>query len=142
MRNVWLKYTLIRLGLFLGLTILLGLIGVPWIFAAILGAMLSFAFSMVFLSHLRDQMSKDIYRRPAEGQHPPNLSPEYKSTPLRSPRQAAIALPQSLSEITGPLLACWRGSAQAPSAIPCCVESRSPIAALSSRMASFRMVCP
>ena len=63
MRNVWLKYTLIRLGLFLGLTILLGLIGVPWIFAAILGAMLSFAFSMVFLSHLRDQMSKDIYSK-------------------------------------------------------------------------------
>ena len=63
MRNVWLKYTLIRLGLFLGLTILLGLIGVPWIFAAILGAMLSFAFSMVFLSHLRDQMSKDIYAK-------------------------------------------------------------------------------
>ena len=50
-------------------------------------------------------MSQDIYRRPAEGQHPPNLSPEYKSTPLRSPRQAAIVLPQSLSEITGPLLA-------------------------------------
>ena len=63
MRNVWLKYTLIRLGLFLGLTILLGLIGVVWIFAAILGAMLSFAFSMVFLSHLRDQMSKDIYAK-------------------------------------------------------------------------------
>ena len=63
MRNVWLKYTLIRLGLFLGLTVLLGLIGVPWIFAAILGAMLSFAFSMVFLSHLRDQMSKDIYAK-------------------------------------------------------------------------------
>ena len=63
MRNVWLKYTLIRLGLFLGLTILLGIIGVPWIFAAILGAMLSFAFSMVFLSHLRDQMSKDIYAK-------------------------------------------------------------------------------
>ena len=63
MRNVWLKYTMIRLGLFLGLTILLGLIGVPWIFAAILGAMLSFAFSMVFLSHLRDQMSIDIYAK-------------------------------------------------------------------------------
>jgi protocatechuate 3,4-dioxygenase, beta subunit len=50
-------------------------------------------------------MEKDIYQRPAAGQHPANLSPEYKSTPLRSPRLPAIALPQSLSEITGPLLA-------------------------------------
>jgi len=60
MRNVWLKYTLYRLGMFLGLTILLGLLGVVWVVAAILGAMLSFAFSMVFLSHLRDEMSRQI----------------------------------------------------------------------------------
>jgi protocatechuate 3,4-dioxygenase beta subunit len=50
-------------------------------------------------------MEKDIYQRPAAGQHPANLSPPYKSTPSRSPKQPAIALPQSLSEITGPLLA-------------------------------------
>ena len=50
-------------------------------------------------------MEKDIYQRPAAGQHPANLSPAYKSTPSRSPRMPAIALPQSLSEITGPLLA-------------------------------------
>jgi phosphate/sulfate permease len=46
--------------MFLGLTILLGLLGVVWVVAAILGAMLSFAFSMVFLSHLRDEMSRQI----------------------------------------------------------------------------------
>jgi protocatechuate 3,4-dioxygenase, beta subunit len=50
-------------------------------------------------------MIEDTFRRPAAGQHPPNLSPDYKSTPLRSPRQAAVVLPQTLSEITGPLLA-------------------------------------
>src|SRR5258708_25325657 len=49
-------------------------------------------------------MTQDTYRRPAAGQHPANLSPDYKSTPGRTPRQAPIALPQSLSEITGPLL--------------------------------------
>ena len=53
-------------------------------------------------------MTQDTYRRPAAGQHPANLSPDYKSTPGRSPRQAPIVLPQSLSEITGPLLASER----------------------------------
>jgi Protocatechuate 3,4-dioxygenase beta subunit len=36
-------------------------------------------------------MTQDTYRRPAAGQHPANLSPEYKSTPGRSPRLAPIA---------------------------------------------------
>ena len=49
-------------------------------------------------------MKEETYRRPAAGQHPPNLSPEYKSTTGRSPRKPAIVLPQTLSEITGPLL--------------------------------------
>ena len=49
-------------------------------------------------------MKEETYRRPAAGQHPPNLSPDYKSTTGRSPRQPAIVLPQTLSEITGPLL--------------------------------------
>ena len=53
-------------------------------------------------------MTQDIYRRTPAGQHPPNLSPEYKSTPLRAPSQPPVALPHSLSEITGPLLATER----------------------------------
>ena len=53
-------------------------------------------------------MIEDTYRRPTAGQHPPNLSPDYKSTPLRSPRQEAVVLPQTLSEITGPSLATER----------------------------------
>lgn len=61
MRNLWLKYTLYRLGLFIGLTLVFGLIGIPWIFATILGAMVSFAISMIWLSGLRDELSKTIY---------------------------------------------------------------------------------
>src|SRR6476659_8289320 len=49
-------------------------------------------------------MEKDLYRRPPADAHPPNLSPDYKSTSGRAPRQPAIVLPQTLSEITGPLL--------------------------------------
>lgn len=63
MRNLWLKYTLYRLGLFIGLTLLLALLGIPWIFAAILGAMISFAISMIWLSGLRDELSKQIYQK-------------------------------------------------------------------------------
>lgn len=53
-------------------------------------------------------MSQDLYRRPGDGQHPPNLSPDYKSTASRSPRRPAVALPHSLSEITGPQLVAER----------------------------------
>jgi len=49
-------------------------------------------------------MEKEIYRRPNVGTNPPNLSEGYKSTPLRAPRQKAVVLPHSLSEVTGPLL--------------------------------------
>src|SRR5260370_761150 len=49
-------------------------------------------------------MKEETYRRPAPGQHPPNRVDAYKSTPGRSPAKPAIALPQTLSEITGPLL--------------------------------------
>src|SRR5829696_627915 len=54
-------------------------------------------------------MTQDLYRRPATGQHhPPNRFDGYKSTAGRSPRLPAVALPQTLSEITGPLLASER----------------------------------
>ena len=53
-------------------------------------------------------MKEETYRRPTAGDHPPNLSPDYKSTAGRAPTRPAIALPHSLSEITGPLLASER----------------------------------
>ena len=37
-------------------------------------------------------------------QHPPYLTPGYKSTALRSPRKPLIPLPATLSELTGPVL--------------------------------------
>lgn len=48
-------------------------------------------------------MTEQAYRRPAEGTHPANLSPEYKSTVTRSPSKPPVVLPHTLSEITGPL---------------------------------------
>ncbi len=50
-------------------------------------------------------MNEETYRRPMPGQdHPPNASPDYKSTARRAPSRPAVVLPHSLSEITGPSL--------------------------------------
>jgi hypothetical protein len=63
MRNVWLKYTVIRLCLFVVLCVVFGLLGLPWFFSVLFAGMLSFAYSMFFLGHLRDEISKQIYEK-------------------------------------------------------------------------------
>jgi protocatechuate 3,4-dioxygenase beta subunit len=45
----------------------------------------------------------DVYSRAGDAADPAYLSPEYKSTVPRSPRKPLIAIPQTLSEITGPV---------------------------------------
>lgn len=44
----------------------------------------------------------DIFRRPAAADHPPYLAPAYRSTILRAPKQKLVAIPQTLTETTGP----------------------------------------
>ena len=44
------------------------------------------------------------YRPVRPGLHPPNDSPEYHSTQLRCPQQPLVSIPQTLSEITGPVV--------------------------------------
>ncbi|NIY97295.1 MAG: protocatechuate 3,4-dioxygenase subunit beta [Rhodobacteraceae bacterium] len=44
----------------------------------------------------------EFYQRDRE-RHPPALTPDYKTSVARSPRNALISLQQSLSEITGPV---------------------------------------
>jgi protocatechuate 3,4-dioxygenase, beta subunit len=53
-------------------------------------------------------MNWPSYERPGAGVHPRLATPEYRSTLLRAPRRAPIALPQGLTEITGPLLGAER----------------------------------
>jgi len=43
------------------------------------------------------------YRRPPAGHDPPNDVPAYRSTALRHPAQPLVVIPQTLSEITGPV---------------------------------------
>ena len=42
------------------------------------------------------------FRSPAPGIHPPHLYPGYVSSVKRAPSQSLVAIPQTLSEITGP----------------------------------------
>lgn len=42
-------------------------------------------------------------RRPAPGQHPPDDSPAYRSTEWRHPTRPLVLIPQTLSELTGPV---------------------------------------
>jgi protocatechuate 3,4-dioxygenase, beta subunit len=46
---------------------------------------------------------QDTYSRAGDAADPAYLSPEYKSTVPRSPRRPLITIPQTLSEITGPV---------------------------------------
>jgi protocatechuate 3,4-dioxygenase beta subunit len=50
-----------------------------------------------------DSHMQDTYSRAGDAADPAYLSPEYKSTVPRSPRKPLIAIPQTLSEITGPV---------------------------------------
>jgi protocatechuate 3,4-dioxygenase beta subunit len=52
------------------------------------------------------------YRPDDEAAQPPLLYPGYRSTVLRAPRQPLVPLPQSLTELTGPLLGEGRVTAQ------------------------------
>ena len=45
----------------------------------------------------------DVYSRAGNDADPPYLSPDYKGTRTRSPKRPLIVIPQTLSEITGPI---------------------------------------
>jgi protocatechuate 3,4-dioxygenase beta subunit len=45
----------------------------------------------------------DVYSRAGNSADPPYLSPDYMGTRIRSPKQPLIVIPQTLSEITGPV---------------------------------------
>ena len=45
----------------------------------------------------------DVYSRAGDAADPPSLHPDYRSTQVRSPTRPLITIPQTLSEITGPV---------------------------------------
>lgn len=60
MKNPWLSYSLLRLGLFFGLFFILLALQFNPFFSAIIAASVSFAISLIFLDKQRKQMSAAV----------------------------------------------------------------------------------
>jgi len=62
-KNHWLLYTLIRLGMFFGLFFVLLLLDFNPYFSAIIAAAISFALSLLVLDRQRDAMSEQVAKK-------------------------------------------------------------------------------
>ena len=63
MKNPWLSYTLIRLGMFFGLFWALLLLNFNPYFAAIIAAVVSFSLSLFFLDKQRNALSASVSKK-------------------------------------------------------------------------------
>ena len=63
MKNAWLNYILIRVGLFVGILTLMILLNFDKFFSALIAAVLSLAISLIFFSKQRDRVSEAVYKR-------------------------------------------------------------------------------
>lgn len=63
MNNAWLNYILIRLGLFVGVLVVLIAIGIDKFASALFAAVISLAISLIFFTKQRDRVSEAVYKR-------------------------------------------------------------------------------
>jgi hypothetical protein len=63
MKNAWLNYILIRLGLFVGILVIMILLNFDKFFSALIAAVLSLAISLIFFRKQRDRVSEAVYKR-------------------------------------------------------------------------------
>jgi ABC-type bacteriocin/lantibiotic exporter with double-glycine peptidase domain len=63
MKNAWLNYILIRLGLFVGILVIMILLNFDKFFSALIAAALSLAISLIFFRKQRDRVSEAVYKR-------------------------------------------------------------------------------
>lgn len=63
MKNPWLSYTLIRLGLFFGIFFVMLVLDFNPFYAAIIAASVSFAISLIFLDRQRKAMSEQVSKK-------------------------------------------------------------------------------
>ena len=63
MKNPWLGYTLLRLGMFFGLFFVFMLLNFGPLFSTIFAAAISFALSLLFLDKQRDALSASVARK-------------------------------------------------------------------------------
>ena len=63
MKNAWLNYILIRVGLFVGILVIMILLNFDKFFSALIAAVLSLAISLIFFTKQRDRVSEAVYKR-------------------------------------------------------------------------------
>ncbi len=63
MKNPWLNYVLIRLGLFIGVLVILVALGFDKFYSALIAAVLSLAISLLFFRKQRERVSEAVYNR-------------------------------------------------------------------------------
>jgi hypothetical protein len=63
MKNPLVAYAVIRIGIFAAILTVLLAVGFNPIYSTLVAAALAFAISLVFLSKLREEASKSVYRR-------------------------------------------------------------------------------
>jgi Protein of unknown function (DUF4229) len=63
MKNPWLNYVLIRVGLFVGVLVILVAIGMDKFLSALFAAVISLAISLIFFSKQRERVSEAVYKR-------------------------------------------------------------------------------
>jgi hypothetical protein len=63
MKNAWLNYILIRVGLFVGVLVILIALGQNKFISALFAAIISLAISLIFFSKQRDRVSEAVYKR-------------------------------------------------------------------------------
>ena len=63
MKNAWLNYVLIRVGLFVGILVIMILLNFDKFFSALIAAALSLAISLIFFTKQRDRVSEAVYKR-------------------------------------------------------------------------------
>lgn len=63
MKNPWIRYTLVRLALFIAVFMLFALLDFNLYFAAIIAAVISFAISLIVLDKDRNALSEEIHNK-------------------------------------------------------------------------------
>ena len=72
----WIVYSLVRLGLFGATFVVLQILGLYWLWAAIVATVVSMAISYIAFAGLRDQVAQDLAARRARGSVDPDAADE------------------------------------------------------------------
>jgi len=63
MKNPWINYISIRLGLFIGILVVMLIIGFEPFYSTLISAVISLAISLIFFNKQRAALSEAIYKR-------------------------------------------------------------------------------